>query len=131
MLFLESKTLNHQLNTDARLTLLKDLQDRDLIPLIRSQRLRSFEDVLLGADSINEMETALAASIATRNSAMNSSADGVRWSGSFSSACRTTASIWGGTSMARDEKVGTSSVRCFFMIAGIALALNGTSPDNI
>jgi len=62
MLFLESKTLNHPLNTDARLTLLKDLQDRGLVPLIRSQRLRSFEDVLLSADRINEMETALAAS---------------------------------------------------------------------
>jgi hypothetical protein len=42
--------------------LLKDLQDRGLVPLIRSQRLRSFEDVLLSADLINEMETALAAS---------------------------------------------------------------------
>ena len=62
MLFLESKTLNHSLNTDARLTLLKDLHDRGLVPLIRSQRLRSFEDVLLSADRINEMETALAAS---------------------------------------------------------------------
>ena len=62
MLFLESKTLNHPLNSDARLTLLKDLQDRSLVPLIRSHRLRSFEDVLLGTDRINEMETALAAS---------------------------------------------------------------------
>jgi len=62
MLFLESKTLNHPLNSDARLTLLKDLQDRSFVPLIRSHRLRSFEDVLLGADRINEMETALAAS---------------------------------------------------------------------
>lgn len=62
MLFLESKTLNHPLNTDARLTLLKDLQDRGLVPLIRLQRLRSFEDVLLSADRIDEMETALAAS---------------------------------------------------------------------
>src|SRR5262249_6459877 len=62
MLFLESKTLNYPLNADARLTLLKDLQDRGLVPLIRSHRLRSFEDVLLGADRISEMETALAAS---------------------------------------------------------------------
>src|SRR6185503_916681 len=62
MLFLESKTLNHPLNTDARLTLLKDLQDRSLTPLIRSHRLRSFEDVLLNADRTTEMETALAAS---------------------------------------------------------------------
>ena len=62
MLFLESKTLNHPLSTDARLALLQDLQDRSFVPLIRSHRLRTFEDVLLGADRINEMETALAAS---------------------------------------------------------------------
>ncbi len=62
MLFLESKTFNHPLNSDARLTLLKDLHDRGLVPLIRSNRLRSFEDVLLGADRVSEMETALAAS---------------------------------------------------------------------
>ena len=62
MLFLESKTLNHSLDTAARLTLLQELQDRNLVPLIRSQRRRSFEDVLLSADRISEMETALAAS---------------------------------------------------------------------
>jgi hypothetical protein len=62
MLFLESKTLNQSLNTDARLSLLRELQERGLIPLIRSQRLRSFESVLLSVDRISEMETALAAS---------------------------------------------------------------------
>jgi hypothetical protein len=62
MLFLESKTLNHPLDTNARLALLQDLQDRGLSPLIRSHRLRTFEDILLGADRISEMETALAAS---------------------------------------------------------------------
>lgn len=62
MLFLESKTLNHQLSTDARLALLQELQDRSLVPLIRTHRLRSFEDVLLGVDHISEMESALAAS---------------------------------------------------------------------
>ena len=62
MLFLESKTLNLSLDTAARLALLQELQERSLVPLIRSQRLRSFEDVLLGADRISEMETALAAS---------------------------------------------------------------------
>ena len=62
MLFLESKTLNHPVSTNARLALLQGLQERSLVPLIRSQRLRSFEDVLLGADRISEMETALAAS---------------------------------------------------------------------
>jgi hypothetical protein len=62
MLFLESKTLNHTLNTDARLALLYDLQERSFVPLIRSHRRRTFEDVLLGTDRITDMETALAAS---------------------------------------------------------------------
>jgi hypothetical protein len=62
MLFLESKTLNHPLSTDARLALLQELQERSLIPLIRTHRRRSFENVLLGIDHISEMETALAAS---------------------------------------------------------------------
>ena len=62
MLFLESKTLNHSLDPAARLTLLADLLERNLVPVIRSQRLRSFEDVLLGVDHIGEMEKALVAS---------------------------------------------------------------------
>lgn len=62
MLFLESKTLNQPLNTDARLALLQELQERSLIPLIRSHRRRCFEDVLLSVDRISEMESALAAS---------------------------------------------------------------------
>src|SRR5215510_10731833 len=62
MLFLESKTLNHPLSTDARLVLLQELQERSLIPLIRTHRLRSFENVLLGVDRVSEMETALAVS---------------------------------------------------------------------
>jgi hypothetical protein len=62
MLFLESKTLNHPLNTEARLALLHELQARNLVPLIRSHRRRCFEDVLLSVDRISEMETALAAS---------------------------------------------------------------------
>ncbi len=62
MLFLESKTLNHPLSTDARLALLQELHERSLVPLIRSHRLRSFENVMLGADHITEMEKALAAS---------------------------------------------------------------------
>ena len=62
MLFLESKTLNHSLDTAARLALFQELQECKLVPLIRSHRLRSFEDVLLGVDRISEMESALAAS---------------------------------------------------------------------
>jgi len=62
MLFLESKLLNHALDTTGKTTLLKELQDREIVPLIRSHRLRCFEDVLLNHDHVNEMETALASS---------------------------------------------------------------------
>jgi hypothetical protein len=62
MLFLESKLLNHALDTAGRTRLLKELQDREIVPLIRSQRLRCFEDVLLNHDHVDEMETALASS---------------------------------------------------------------------
>ena len=62
MLFLESKTLNHSLDTAKRLALLQELQERNLVPVIRSQRLRSFREVLFDVDRISEMETALAAS---------------------------------------------------------------------
>src|SRR2546421_8308259 len=41
--------------------------------------------------------------------------------GSFSSACRTTTSISGGTEMPFEMNAGTASVKCFFMIAGIEL----------
>jgi hypothetical protein len=59
MLFLETKALNHSVCSDARTRLLHELQDRGLTPLIRSARLRFFEDVLLGADRISELEKAL------------------------------------------------------------------------
>ena len=62
MLFLESKLLNHTIDAAGRLTLLQQLADRDLAPLIRSRRLRCFEDVLLSHDHVNEMEAALASS---------------------------------------------------------------------
>jgi len=60
MLFLESKTLNLAVHTAGRIRLLQELHAQNLVPLIRSQRLRCFEDVLLGMDRVNEMETALA-----------------------------------------------------------------------
>jgi len=62
MLFLESKTLNRAVGTAARTKLLQELQDRNIAPLIRSHRLRCFEDVLLGVDHVSQMETALAGS---------------------------------------------------------------------
>ena len=62
MLFLESKTLNRAVDTAGRTRLLQELHERSLVPLIRSHRLRCFEDVLLGMDHVAEMETSLAAS---------------------------------------------------------------------
>jgi hypothetical protein len=62
MLFLESKALNLTVDINGRTALLRQLQVRDMIPVIRSHRLRCFEDVLLDADHVDEMETALAAS---------------------------------------------------------------------
>src|SRR5690349_23346276 len=60
MLFLESKTLNRAVDAASRTALLQQLHDRNLVPLIRTQRLRFFEDVLLGADHVSELETSLA-----------------------------------------------------------------------
>jgi len=62
MLFLESKALNHAVDINGRTRLLKDLQERGLIPLVRSHRLRCFEDVLLNADHVEQMENSLASS---------------------------------------------------------------------
>jgi len=60
MLFLETKALNHQLSDDARTRLLQELEDHGLTPLIRTTRLRFFEDVLVGPDHVRDLETALA-----------------------------------------------------------------------
>lgn len=60
MLFLESKTLNYAVEAEDRTRLLRELQDQELKPLIRSTRLRCFEDVLLGTDQIGALEGSLA-----------------------------------------------------------------------
>ncbi|HEU4715119.1 MAG TPA: hypothetical protein VFS76_26455 [Pyrinomonadaceae bacterium] len=60
MLFLESKTLNHAVDAEARTRLLQQLQERELTPLIRSTRLRFFEDVLLNVDHVRDLESSLA-----------------------------------------------------------------------
>src|SRR5687767_6543895 len=61
MLFLESKTLNYAVEGDARTRLLQRLHEQELTPLIRSTRLRCFEDVLLNVDQVSEVESSLAA----------------------------------------------------------------------
>lgn len=62
MLFLESKTLNYAVDAEARTRLLQQLQERELTPLIRSTRLRFFEDVLLNVDHVRDLESSLASS---------------------------------------------------------------------
>lgn len=60
MLFLETKALNYSVDADARTQLLQELQERGITPLIRSTRLRFFEDVLLDVDRVSEIEKTLA-----------------------------------------------------------------------
>ncbi|HEX3184631.1 MAG TPA: hypothetical protein VHQ94_07535 [Pyrinomonadaceae bacterium] len=60
MLFLESKTLNYAVEGEARTRLLQQLEERELTPLIRSTRLRCFEDVLLGIEHVRDVESSLA-----------------------------------------------------------------------
>ena len=60
MLFLETKTLNHPVDGTARTRLLQQLQEQGLAPLIRATRLRFFEDALLGAERVADLESALA-----------------------------------------------------------------------
>lgn len=62
MLFLESKALGYAVNADGRVKLLQELQAHEMVPLVRSHRLRCFEDVLLGVGQTEEMEKSLAAS---------------------------------------------------------------------
>ena len=61
MLFLESKTLNYAVEGDARTRLLQQLQEQELTPLIRSTRLRCFQDVLMNVEQVSEVESSLAA----------------------------------------------------------------------
>ena len=60
MLFLDSKVLKHSVDGDARIKLLESLQERDLNPLIRSSRIRYFNDLLLGSYNVTEMERTIA-----------------------------------------------------------------------
>ena len=60
MLFLETKALNHAAGANERTRLLQHLEEQGLTPLIRTTRLRFFEDVLLGPDHISEAEKSLA-----------------------------------------------------------------------
>jgi len=61
MLFIESKVSDEHLDGRARLLLLEKLQEKGLMPLIRSARLHCFELALTGPERVAEMEQAIAA----------------------------------------------------------------------
>jgi hypothetical protein len=61
MIFVETQTLNHRLAGTRRTQLLQELQQKNLIPLIRSARLHCFEQAMSGAEQQGELESAIAA----------------------------------------------------------------------
>lgn len=61
MLFVESMTSESNVDHTLRLPLLEKLQERGLVPLIRSTRLHCYETALLGPERAGEMEKSLAA----------------------------------------------------------------------
>jgi hypothetical protein len=60
MLFIESRISNQRVDAQTRLLLLERLQDKGLVPLIRSARLHCFELALTSPDRVPEMERAVA-----------------------------------------------------------------------
>lgn len=60
MLFVESKTSETSVDHASRLPLLERLQERGLVPLIRTVRLHCYETALLGPDRAGEMERLIA-----------------------------------------------------------------------
>jgi hypothetical protein len=60
MIFVESKTLNQRLEATRRTRLLQALEQKNLTPMIRSARLKCFEQALLGAAQSDEVEQAIA-----------------------------------------------------------------------
>src|SRR5512134_1123434 len=67
MLFVETQTLRHSLERAKRVQLLEELQQQNLLPLIRSARLNCFSNALLGAEQVPELELAIAESLETEN----------------------------------------------------------------
>lgn len=61
MLFIESQTAKYKVDGATRLLLLERLQDKGLVPLIRSSRLHLYDTALLGAARTQAMERAVAA----------------------------------------------------------------------
>ncbi|HEV7860070.1 MAG TPA: hypothetical protein VGO91_15740 [Pyrinomonadaceae bacterium] len=60
MLFLANKELDHDVNDEARLPLLVRLQEKGMVPLIRSTRLSCYEAALSDSQRAGEMERLVA-----------------------------------------------------------------------
>ncbi len=60
MLFIESRIAKRHLDSAARIALLEALQDRGLIPLIRTARLYAYEQALFGDERAGELEQLVA-----------------------------------------------------------------------
>lgn len=67
MLFTESRVSRTQVKPSLRLRLFDRLQERGLVPLVRSTRLNAYELALLGPDGVSEMEEIMAARAATED----------------------------------------------------------------
>ncbi|HEX8068370.1 MAG TPA: hypothetical protein VF546_00360 [Pyrinomonadaceae bacterium] len=61
MLLVATKTLAHDVELPTRTPLLEKLQEKGLMPLVRSARLHAYEVALLGAERTSELERAVAA----------------------------------------------------------------------
>ena len=62
MLFVEGKSLGYTVSGTQRIQLLQGLEEKNLVPVIRSARLSCFGNLMLGPDRITEMESAVAPS---------------------------------------------------------------------
>ena len=60
MLFIESRIADLNVEKSLRTPLLEALQERGLVPLIRSSRLHFFEQALMSAERVKDLEQALA-----------------------------------------------------------------------
>jgi hypothetical protein len=69
MLFLASKILDHDVNDGARLQLLVRLQEKGMVPLIRSTRLSCYEAALSDSQRAGEMERVMALQTGQENHA--------------------------------------------------------------
>ena len=63
MLFVEGKTLRHTVNRPQRIHLLEGLREKNVIPVIRSARLASFNALSLLPERISELETSVALAV--------------------------------------------------------------------